>query len=55
MPFTREFGSPCSVAMIVTKVPSEPLGMVQRTVDAMLSQDYPYPYGVPTASKMIKM
>jgi cellulose synthase/poly-beta-1,6-N-acetylglucosamine synthase-like glycosyltransferase len=31
-------------AMIVTKAPSEPWEVVERTLLAMLDQDYPYPY-----------
>ncbi|MDP1858607.1 MAG: glycosyltransferase [Gemmatimonadaceae bacterium] len=34
------------VAMVVTKAPSEPLAIVQKTLRAMLSQDYPYSYDV---------
>ncbi|KAL4447730.1 hypothetical protein ABPG75_004949 [Micractinium tetrahymenae] len=34
------------VAMIATKVPSEPLSMLQATLSAMLAQDYPHPYDV---------
>lgn len=34
------------VAMIATKVPAEPLSMLQKTLTAMLNQDYPYPYDV---------
>lgn len=30
------------VAMIVTKTPSEPFAVVQRTLEAMLAQDYPH-------------
>lgn len=30
------------VAMIVTKTPSEPFGVVRRTLEAMLAQDYPH-------------
>ncbi len=30
------------VAMIVTKTPSEPLALLQRTLGAMLAQDYPH-------------
>ncbi|EEW26443.1 glycosyltransferase [Rhodobacter ferrooxidans] len=30
------------VAMIVTKTPSEPFAIVQRTLEAMLAQDYPH-------------
>jgi cellulose synthase (UDP-forming) len=32
----------CRVAMIVTKTPSEPLSVVQATLEAMLAQDYPH-------------
>lgn len=35
-----------SVAMIVTKAPSEPWGMVRETLEAMVGQDYPYGYDV---------
>ncbi|KAG2454351.1 hypothetical protein HYH02_001376 [Chlamydomonas schloesseri] len=34
------------VAMIATKAPSEPLSVLQKTLSAMLDQDYPYPYDV---------
>lgn len=34
------------VAMVVTKVPSEPWELVRTTLLAMLRQDYPYPYAV---------
>ncbi|MEY2472444.1 MAG: hypothetical protein QOK28_1773 [Actinomycetota bacterium] len=34
------------VAMVVTKAPSEPWPMLQRTLEAMLDQDYPHPYDV---------
>lgn len=34
------------VAMIVTKAPSEPWEVVRRTLEAMLAQDFPYPYDV---------
>ncbi|KAG2431907.1 hypothetical protein HXX76_009398 [Chlamydomonas incerta] len=34
------------VAMIATKAPSEPLDVLQKTLTAMLNQDYPYPYDV---------
>nr|WP_319023042.1 cellulose synthase catalytic subunit [Mesorhizobium sp. B1-1-8] len=30
------------VAMVVTKAPSEPFAIVQRTLEAMLAQDYPH-------------
>ncbi|TIV21859.1 MAG: N-acetylglucosaminyltransferase, partial [Mesorhizobium sp.] len=30
------------VAMVVTKAPSEPFAVVQRTLEAMLAQDYPH-------------
>ncbi|TGQ51716.1 glycosyltransferase [Mesorhizobium sp. M1C.F.Ca.ET.193.01.1.1] len=30
------------VAMVVTKAPSEPFSVVQRTLEAMLAQDYPH-------------
>jgi cellulose synthase/poly-beta-1,6-N-acetylglucosamine synthase-like glycosyltransferase len=33
-------------AMVVTKAPSEPFHVVQKTLRAMLSQDFPYPYDV---------
>ena len=33
-------------AIIVTKAPSEPWVMLMETLDAMLRQDYPYPYDV---------
>jgi cellulose synthase (UDP-forming) len=33
-------------AMVVTKAPSEPWPVVQRTLQAMLAQDYPHPYDV---------
>lgn len=32
------------VAMIATKVPSEPLSMLQETLLACLNQTYPYPF-----------
>jgi len=34
------------VAMVVTKAPSEPWSMLTRTLEAMLAQDFPYPYDV---------
>lgn len=34
------------VAMMTTKTPSEPWDIVQRTLEGMLSQDYPTPYDV---------
>ncbi len=34
------------VAMVVTKAPSEPWPVVQRTLEAMLGQDFPRPYDV---------
>jgi cellulose synthase (UDP-forming) len=34
------------VAMVVTKAPSEPWALVERTLRAMLEQDFPYPYDV---------
>lgn len=34
------------VAMVATKAPSEPWSMLQTTLQAMLDQDYPYPYDV---------
>lgn len=34
------------VAIVVTKAPSEPWGMVERTLCAMLDQDLPYEYDV---------
>jgi hypothetical protein len=34
------------VAMVVTKAPSEPWSMLQTTLQAMLHQDYLYPYDV---------
>lgn len=34
------------VAMIVTKAPSEPWEVAERTLRAMLDQDFPYPYDV---------
>ena len=34
------------VAMVVTKAPSEPWSVVQRTLEAMLAQDYPHPFDV---------
>jgi len=36
-----DLGAP-RVAMIVTKTPSEPFEVVQRTLEAMLAQDYPH-------------
>ena len=33
-------------AMIVTKVPSEPLDIAAKTLSACLAQDYPFPYDV---------
>jgi cellulose synthase (UDP-forming) len=33
-------------AMVVTKAPSEPWPVVRETLEAMLSQDFPYPYDV---------
>jgi len=30
------------VAMVVTRAPSEPFGLVRRTLEAMLSQRYPH-------------
>src|SRR5437867_1612360 len=35
-----------SVAMIVTKAPSEPWPLVRRTLEAMLAQRFPQPYDV---------
>ncbi len=32
------------VAMVVTKAPSEPWPMVRHTLEAMLAQDFPFPY-----------
>jgi cellulose synthase (UDP-forming) len=32
------------VAMVVTKAPSEPWAVVRETLEAMLAQDYPYPF-----------
>ena len=34
------------VAMVVTKAPSEPWPVVRRTLEGMLRQDFPRPYGV---------
>ncbi|HLJ03408.1 MAG TPA: glycosyl hydrolase [Solirubrobacteraceae bacterium] len=34
------------VAMVVTKAPSEPWAVVRETLEAMLSQDFPYGYDV---------
>lgn len=34
------------VAMLVTKVPSEPWPLVRNTLEAMLGQQFPYPYDV---------
>lgn len=34
------------VAMVVTKAPSEPWAVVEKTLRAMLSQDFPYSYDV---------
>jgi cellulose synthase/poly-beta-1,6-N-acetylglucosamine synthase-like glycosyltransferase len=34
------------VAMVVTKAPSEPWPVLQRTLEAMLDQDFPYAYDV---------
>jgi cellulose synthase/poly-beta-1,6-N-acetylglucosamine synthase-like glycosyltransferase len=34
------------VAMVVTKAPSEPWSLVRATLEAMLRQDFPYPYDV---------
>jgi cellulose synthase (UDP-forming) len=31
-------------AMVVTKAPSEPWGMVRETLEAMLTQDFPFPF-----------
>ena len=36
----------CRVAIVVTKAPSEPWDVVERTLEGMLAQDYPYPYDV---------
>jgi cellulose synthase (UDP-forming) len=33
-------------AIIVTKAPSEPWELVRTTLEAMLAQDFPYPYDV---------
>jgi cellulose synthase/poly-beta-1,6-N-acetylglucosamine synthase-like glycosyltransferase len=33
-------------AMVVTKAPSEPWPVLQRTLEAMLDQDYPHPFDV---------
>jgi cellulose synthase/poly-beta-1,6-N-acetylglucosamine synthase-like glycosyltransferase len=33
-------------AMVVTKAPSEPWGMVRETLEAMLAQDFPFPFDV---------
>jgi hypothetical protein len=34
------------VALVVTKAPSEPWPVVRRTLEAMLAQQFPYPYDV---------
>jgi cellulose synthase/poly-beta-1,6-N-acetylglucosamine synthase-like glycosyltransferase/beta-mannanase len=40
-------------AMIVTKAPSEPWPVVRATLEAMLSQDFPYPYDVWLADERV--
>jgi cellulose synthase (UDP-forming) len=37
---------PCRVAMVATKIPSEPEELLHRTLEAMKRQDFPYPYDV---------
>ncbi len=37
---------PLRTALIVTKAPSEPWELVRTTLEAMLAQDFPYPYDV---------
>lgn len=40
-------------AMIVTKAPSEPWKVVRTTLEAMLAQDFPYPYDVWLADERV--
>jgi cellulose synthase (UDP-forming) len=40
-------------AMIVTKAPSEPWAVVRTTLEAMLAQDFPYPYDVWLADERV--
>ncbi|MDX6689721.1 MAG: hypothetical protein QOG15_1178 [Solirubrobacteraceae bacterium] len=40
-------------AMIVTKAPSEPWPLVRRTLEAMLAQNFPYPYDVWLADERV--
>jgi cellulose synthase (UDP-forming) len=40
-------------AMIVTKAPSEPWAVVRATLEAMLGQDFPYPYDVWLADERV--
>ncbi|MEA2156566.1 MAG: hypothetical protein QOE11_2706 [Solirubrobacteraceae bacterium] len=40
-------------AMIVTKAPSEPWEVVRTTLEAMLAQDFPYPYDVWLADERV--
>jgi cellulose synthase (UDP-forming) len=40
-------------AMIVTKAPSEPWPVVRSTLEAMLAQDFPYPYDVWLADERV--
>jgi cellulose synthase (UDP-forming) len=41
-------------AMIVTKAPSEPWAVVRTTLEAMLAQDFPYPYDVWLADERVE-
>ncbi|MDO5527906.1 MAG: glycosyltransferase, partial [Paracoccus sp. (in: a-proteobacteria)] len=42
IPAARSLPNSAKVAMVVTKAPSEPLSIVQRTLQAAISQDYPH-------------
>ena len=42
-----------STAMVVTKAPSEPWELVRTTLEAMLAQDFPYPYDVWLADEQL--
>ncbi|MCA1697561.1 MAG: glycosyltransferase, partial [Actinobacteria bacterium] len=44
---------PLRTAMIVTKAPSEPWAVVRATLEAMLAQDFPYPYDVWLADERV--
>ncbi len=44
---------PLRTALIVTKAPSEPWELVRTTLEAMLAQDFPYPYDVWLADEQL--